>query len=290
LNKADNIPSGYRVIIRERGRFADEGNIMKSKKSTKRLGFTLVELLVVIGIIALLISMLMPALTRVRAQANSLKCKAQMRDVGMQLRIYSEQYKGVLFPLGAEYLDPKTGEWEWQTLGYEPTMPDLGRSKRWPVPAYDIQDEWTAGTYDKTKAITDLIVTTNPAVLICPGDVDPVENHTYILNKYLAISTVKSIRLGGTVRDINGAGRSDSEVVLMGEKRNGQPDYYMEAQPASEFDRVVEPYKHGLKLGSNYLYLDSHVDTVAPQIILDGLDSWDPTGGLVTQPTPPTKP
>jgi len=51
-----------------------------------------VELLVVIGIIALLIAMLMPALTRVRQQGLSLKCKAQMRDVGLQLRMYSDEY------------------------------------------------------------------------------------------------------------------------------------------------------------------------------------------------------
>src|SRR5258706_1415573 len=114
---------------------------MKNKIGAKRSGFTLVELLVVIGIIALLISMLVPATTRVRAQAMSLKCKAQMRDVGMQLRIYSEEYKGVLFPIGKEYLNPRTNQWEWQTLGYEPSQPDLGRASRWPVPVYSIEDE-----------------------------------------------------------------------------------------------------------------------------------------------------
>jgi prepilin-type N-terminal cleavage/methylation domain-containing protein/prepilin-type processing-associated H-X9-DG protein len=260
---------------------------MKHNVQKNRSGFTLVELLVVIGIIALLISMLLPATTRVRAQAMSLKCKAQMRDIGMQLRMYSEEYKGVIFPVGKEYINPKTNQREWQTLGYEPSQPDLGRASRWPVPVFNIKDEYTENTYNKGVPITQLTVT-NPEVLTCPADVDPKEGHTYILNKYLAVSIEKSVKLGGRILDVQGNATSDSEVVLMGEKKTSEPDYYMEAEPASEFDRVVEPYRHGLKLGSNYLYLDSHVDTGPPKVILDALDSWDPTGGLVVQP-PPTK-
>jgi prepilin-type processing-associated H-X9-DG protein len=263
---------------------------MTHRIARKRIGFTLVELLVVIGIIALLIAMLMPALTRVRQQAISLKCKAQMRDVGMALRMYSQDFRGVLFPIGKEYTNPRTNRREWQTLGYEPSMPDLGRSARWPVPVFHIVDEYTQGTYDQSKPIASLSVT-NPPQLTCPADVDPREGHTYILNKYLAINIEHSVKLGGRVRDKLGNGRSDSDVVLMGEKRPSEPDYYMEAEPASEFDRVVDPYKHGIKLGSNYLYLDGHVDILPPKVILDGLDSWDPTGGgTSTDTTPPTAP
>jgi type II secretory pathway pseudopilin PulG len=257
----------------------------KSARKRRRIGFTLVELLVVIGIIALLIAMLMPALTRMRQHALSLKCKSQMRDIGLTLRMYSEEFRGVVFPIGKEFFNTRTNRTEWQTLGYEPSQPDLGRSTRWPVPAFRISDEYTTNTYDRTKPITSLPVT-NPPIMICPTDVDPREDHTYILNKYLAINTLNSVKLSGRVRDKNGDSRSDSDVVVMGEKRVGEPDYYMEADPASEFDRVVDPYKHGIKLGSNYLYKDGHVDIVPPKVILDGLDSWDPTGGVVTPPPP----
>ncbi|MGA2499653.1 MAG: type II secretion system protein [Tepidisphaeraceae bacterium] len=61
-------------------------------------GFTLVELLVVIGIIALLTSILLPAMSRARAQANAVKCMANLRSIGQGLVMYVDQNHGCIVP------------------------------------------------------------------------------------------------------------------------------------------------------------------------------------------------
>jgi prepilin-type N-terminal cleavage/methylation domain-containing protein len=69
---------------------------LPAMSSRKRAAFTLVELLVVIGIVAVLIGILLPALIGARARSRDLTCMTNLRQVGTALRAYSVDWRDVL--------------------------------------------------------------------------------------------------------------------------------------------------------------------------------------------------
>ncbi len=68
----------------------------QSTSGKAKRGFTLIELLVVISVIALLIGLLLPALSRARAAARATKCMANLRNVGIGLATYAQQWNGIV--------------------------------------------------------------------------------------------------------------------------------------------------------------------------------------------------
>ncbi|MFT3788112.1 MAG: prepilin-type N-terminal cleavage/methylation domain-containing protein [Tepidisphaeraceae bacterium] len=80
----------------------------------RRRGFTLVELLVVIGIIALLISILIPALTRAKQAAEGAKCKSNMKQITTAVISFTVENKGrtpTVAGTSVMYFDPAAGKY-----------------------------------------------------------------------------------------------------------------------------------------------------------------------------------
>src|SRR3974390_668160 len=92
----------------------------------RRNAFTLVELLVVIGILSVLISILLPSLNKARRAANSLQCQSNLRTIAQAMLLYVQQSKGYIpgspnttgiFPPGPNQFNvPNVNQiWDWET-------------------------------------------------------------------------------------------------------------------------------------------------------------------------------
>ncbi len=277
---------------------------MKRSEIGNKQGFTLVELLVVIGIIALLISLLLPALSSAKLQGQRVKCLSNERQIGSYMEMYANDNRGLLIPLGpledstldATQLtgskgtpatpDPTYG-YPYMTLGSE-----VFPWTRWPYLLIKVQYAAIPGGPLLNAAWAPFLPTPplnasvdpngvlagpwTPNVMVCPSDPQPGSAHSYLFNQHMVQNQGKVLKYSSKPP----SGQTDSQVVLLGEKRSSKDDYYMEQgdfpiDPSIPSTTHVELYRHGLKLGSNYLYKDFHAENQPPKALSDEVDPWD---------------
>lgn len=223
----------------------------------KAEAFSLIELLVVMGIIALLMGISLPAIHKVKEQAKSAVCSSNMREIGFAANVYSED-RDLFIPRGTQ----NAGEGHWFELfmpymAQRPVNNDYRNVKVYRCPSYPDREQtvcyvvnaWAFSSEDDTVGYE----TTKPTKLTeCRGRAYSV---------YLADNEYGAWR--PIIRRATDAGIQRCDVWY----REHLPDSVVEDVT---FGRRVARDRH--RKGSNYLYLDWHVDWVATKDMT--VDVW----------------